>query len=291
MKKELKKEMSKEKKKTIIITISLAVVALVLMLCFIFMELREMGIIGSSESNEIMKEFNYNYNSEERKVIYYSSSECGYCEMQTPILELIAEDYDLEYCSIDSTKLSKKQASIILEKLGIDNATPTTVIVEDGKVVDVQEGYVDGRELVEFFKDNKILEKDAVYSAEKYITYIDYNKYRSLTRSEETSIIVIGQSTCSHCIAIKPALNSVAEDYNLTINYLNLTELNEDETNKFYESLEDIEYNDPDFVKDGSFGTPLTMVVEDGKIVDYISGSRTISQLVRKFRQLGLIEE
>jgi predicted bacteriocin transport accessory protein len=291
MKKEIKKEMSKEKKKTLIITISLAVIALVLMLCFIFMELREMGIIGSSESNEIMKEFNYNYNSDERKVIYYSSSECGYCKMQTPILELIAEDYDLEYCSIDSTKLSKKQANIVLEKLGIENATPTTVIVEDGKVVDVQEGYVDGRELVEFFKENKILEEDAVYSAEKYITYVDYNKYRSLTRSEETSIIVIGQSTCSHCIAIKPALNSVAEDYNLTINYLNLTELNEDETNKFYESLEDIEYNDPDFVKDGSFGTPLTMVVEDGKIVDYISGSRTISQLVRKFRQLGLIEE
>ena len=291
MKKEIKKEMSKEKKKTLIITISLAVIALVLMLCFIFMELREMGIIGSSESNEIMKEFNYNYNSDERKVIYYSSSECGYCKMQTPILELIAEDYDLEYCSIDSTKLSKKQANIVLDKLGIENATPTTVIVEDGKVVDVQEGYVDGRELVEFFKENKILEEDAVYSAEKYITYVDYNKYRSLTRSEETSIIVIGQSTCSHCIAIKPALNSVAEDYNLTINYLNLTELNEDETNKFYESLEDIEYNDPDFVKDGSFGTPLTMVVEDGKIVDYISGSRTISQLVRKFRQLGLIEE
>lgn len=291
MKKEIKKEMSKEKKKTLIITISLAVIALVLMLCFIFMELREMGIIGSSESNEIMKEFNYSYNSDERKVIYYSSSECGYCKMQTPILELIAEDYDLEYCSIDSTKLSKKQANIVLDKLGIENATPTTVIVEDGKVIDVQEGYVDGRELVDFFKENKVLEEDAVYSAEKYITYVDYNKYRSLTRSEETSIIVIGQSTCSHCIAIKPALNSVAEDYNLTINYLNLTELNEDETNKFYESLEDIEYNDPDFVKDGSFGTPLTMVVEDGKIVDYISGSRTISQLVRKFRQLGLIEE
>ena len=80
MKKEIKKEMSKEKKKTLIITISLAVIALVLMLCFIFMELREMGIIGSSESNEIMKEFNYSYNSDERKVIYYSSSECGYCK-------------------------------------------------------------------------------------------------------------------------------------------------------------------------------------------------------------------
>ena len=54
MSKEVKKEMTKEKKKTIIFTVSLAVIALILMICFIFMELRGMGIIGSSESNKIM---------------------------------------------------------------------------------------------------------------------------------------------------------------------------------------------------------------------------------------------
>lgn len=283
--------MKKEKKKTIIFTVILAVIALILMLCFIFIELRNMGVIGSSESTQIMKEFNKNYNSKERKVIYYSSSACSYCELQTPILELIADDYDIDYYSIDSTLLSNSQRNKILEKLGIEHATPTTVIVEDGKVVATQVGYVDGRELVKFFKENKILEKDAVYSAEKYITFIDYNKYRSLIKSEDTHIIVVGQTSCSHCIAIKPALNSVAEDYDLTINYLNLTELTEEESNKFFDSLEDIEYNDEQFLEDGSFGTPLTMIVEEGKIKHYISGSRTISQLVREFKKVGLIEE
>ena len=291
MSKEVKKEMTKEKKKTIIFTVSLAVIALILMICFIFMELRGMGIIGSSESNKIMKEFNYNYNAEERKVIYYASSTCSYCEMQKPIIELIAEDYDIDYYAIDSNELSNSQRKAVLEKLGIEHATPTTVIVENGKVIDVQEGYTDGNNLVEFFKENEILPEDAVYSAEKYITFIDYNKYRSLIKSEDTNIIVIGQSTCGHCIAIKPALNSVAEDYDLTINYLNLTEITEEESNKFYESLEDIEYNDPDFVESGSFGTPLTLIIKDGKVIDYISGSRTISQLVREFKKAGLIEE
>ena len=291
MSKEVKKEMSKEKKKIIIFTVSLAVIALILMICLIFIELRGMGILGSSESTKIMKEFNYNYNAEERKVIYYASSTCSYCEMQKPIIELIAEDYDIDYYAIDSNELSNSQRDIVLEKLGIEHATPTTVVVENGKVIAVQEGYTDGRTLVEFFIENEILPEDAVYSAEQYITFVDYNKYRSLIKSEDTNIIVIGQSTCGHCIAIKPALNSVAEDYDLTINYLNLTELSEEESDKFYESLEDIEYNDPDFVESGSFGTPLTLIVEDGKVVDYISGSRTISQLVREFKKAGLIEE
>ena len=114
------------------------------------------------------------------------------------------------------------------------------VIVKDGDVVDTSVGYKDGRALVQFFVDNKILPKDAEYSAERYITFIDYNKYKSLIRSDDTHIIVVGQTSCSHCIAIKPALNSVAEDYGITINYLNLTELSEEESNKFFTSSIDM---------------------------------------------------
>lgn len=283
--------MSKEKKKTIIFTIALAIVALLLIVAFVFMELRENGVIGSPESNEIMEKFDKNYNSKERKIIYYSSSACSYCKFQTPILETIAEDYDLEYYSIDSTLLSNEQRKEILEKLDIEQATPTTVIVEDGKVIAKQVGYADGSKFVKFLKENKILSKDAVYSTEKYITFINYDEYEELLENNKTNIIVVGQTTCSHCIAIKPALNSVAEDYNLTINYLNLTDLSKEESEEFFDSLEEIEYNDPDFLKDGSFGTPLTLMVKDGKVFDYINGSRTISQLVREFIKAGIIKE
>ena len=285
------KKKSKEKKKTIIFTAILAVIALALIVCFVFMELRQNGIIGSVESSEIMKGFNKNYNSKDRKVIYYASSTCSYCELQKPILETVAEDYDIEYYSIDSNELSKSQREEVLEKLGIEHATPTTVIVENGKVVATNVGYVDGGNLVKFFKENEIVPEDAVYSKEQYITFVNYDKYKSLIRSKDTHIIVVGQTSCSHCIAIKPALNSVAGDYNLTINYLNLTDLTEEESNSFFESLEKIEYNDPDFLEDGSFGTPLTLIVENGKVERYISGSRTISQLVREFTKAGLIEE
>lgn len=280
-----------EKKKTIMLTIGLAVIALALIVLLVFIELRKNGVIGSSESREIMKEFNEVYNSKERKVIYYTSSSCPYCELYTPILELIAKDYDIEYFSIDSTLLSKSQQDKILKKLGIEHATPTTVVVEKGKVVGTQIGYKDGGITVNFLKENKIVPEDAVYSGEKNITFIDYDGYKSLIRNSKTNIIVIGQTSCSHCIAFKPALNSVAGDYDLTINYLNLTELSQEESIKFNESLNTIEYNEPDFLKDGSFGTPLTLIVKNGKVKKYISGERTISQLVREFTKVGLIEE
>ena len=70
--------MTNEKKKTIVFTVLLAVLALVLMTVFIVMELRKGGIIGSSESGQIMKEFKKTFNDNERSVIYYSSSTCGY---------------------------------------------------------------------------------------------------------------------------------------------------------------------------------------------------------------------
>lgn len=280
-----------EKKKIIVKNIIIAALSIVLVIVFAIYEMKKEGLIGTKESNEIVEKFEKVYNKKERSIIYYSSSSCSYCKLQTPILETIAEDYNLDYYSIDSSLLSKSQVSKIIETLGIEGKTPTILIVEDGKVIDTKVGYMDGRNTVSFLIKNKILEEGSIYSKEKYITYVNYDEYVELIEDKHTHIIVIGQTTCGHCIAIKPALNSVAEDYDLTINYLNLTELSQTESTEFFNSLKDIGYNDPEFVEEEKFGTPLTLIVKKGKVVNYISGSKTISQLVREFTKAGLIEE
>lgn len=283
--------MSKEKKKTIILTVVLSVICLALIGFLVVDTLKENGVITSEETNEVMKEFNKQFNSKERKVIFFASSACGYCELQKPILETIAEDYDMEYFEIDAATLGLKQREEIIEKLEIEGKTPTTVIVQNGKVIDVAQGYTEGRLYVDFFASNELLPEDAVYSKEANLTFIDMDEYKDLVEEKGIHVVVIGQTTCSHCIAIKPALNKVAGEYDLTINYLNLTEMSEDEYNDFEESLKEIEYNEPNFVEDGSFGTPLTLIIENGKVKDYISGQRTNSQLVREFKKAGLISE
>lgn len=283
--------MSKEKKKTIILTVVLGIVCLILIGVFIVDNLKQNGTIVSEETKEVMNEFDKYFNSKKRTVIYYASEGCGYCKLQTPILETIAEDYDMDYYYLDSSKLTVKQRNEVLEKLEIEQKTPTTIIVENGKVIDTAVGYTQGSDYVEFFKKSEIIPEDAVYSKEQYITYVDFSEYEELISDSDTNIIVVGQTSCSHCIAFKPALNSVAQDYDLTINYLNLTDLSKEESTSFFDSLTTIEYNDEKFLEDGSFGTPLTLVVENGKVKSYISGERTISQLVREFKRQGLISE
>lgn len=283
--------MEKQKKKMIIFTIILSVIAIALMGVFAFIELRENNIIGSLDSQKIMTEFNKAYNKKEKTVIFYSSSTCSYCELQKPIFETIVEDYNVKTYLIDSNSLSSTQRKEVLKKLGIEHATPTIVIVENGKVVASKVGYTDGSALVDFFKENKVVPKDAVYSKEAHITFINYDEYKSLIRKDDTSVIVIGQDGCSHCTNYKPALNSVAEDYNIAMNYLNLTNLTSEESNKLFENLKNIGYDDPEFLEDGSFGTPLTLIIEDSEVEHYISGERTISQLVRELTRIGVIEE
>lgn len=283
--------MSKEKKKTIILTVVLSIICLGLIGFLIVDTLKEKGIITSEETNEIMKEFNKQFNSKERKVIFFASSTCGYCELQKPILETIAEDYDMEYLEIDAATLGVKQRSEIIEKLEIEGKTPTTVIVQNGDVVDVANGYIEGKYYVEFFADNELIPEDAVYSKENNLTFINFEEYEDIVDKKGTHVVVVGQTTCSHCIAFKPALNKVAGEYDLTINYLNLTEMSEEEYEDFQESLKEIKYDDPDFVEKGQFGTPLTLIIENGKVKDYISGQRTNSQLVREFKKAGLISE
>ena len=283
--------MSKEKKKTIILTVVLSIICLVLIGVFTVETLKQKGTIVDKEIKELMEDFNEEFNSKERTVIFFASSDCPYCELQKPILETIAEDYDMDYFEIDSSTLPAKQRKEIVEKLETEGKTPTTVIVQNGEVVDTALGYTDGGAYVEFFSSNELIPEDAVYSKENNLTFIDYDEYEDLISENKTHVVVIGQTTCGHCIAIKPALNKVAGEYDLTINYLNLTTMTQDEYNSFNASLKEIEYNDPDFVEKGSFGTPLTLIIKNGKVKDYISGARTKSQLVREFKKAGLISE
>lgn len=283
--------MIKERKNSIILIIILIIICLVLIGMFLMSTLKQSGVILDKETKKVMSQFDKYYNSKDRTMIYYASSGCNYCEMQDPILETIVEDYDIDYLEIDSATLGFKQREEILAKLDIEQATPTTVIVKEGKVIDVAEGYMDGREFIEFLIDNKILPEDAVYSKESNLTFINYEEYTELITKKETQVLVVGQKTCSNCIAIKPALNSIAGDYDLTINYMDLTKITESEYDSFKESLTTIEYNDPEFIETGSLGVPLTLILENGKVIDYISGQRTKSQLVREFKKAGLISE
>lgn len=286
------KKNDEEKNNKTVLMILLAILLIIIGVCVYYqLEDKEDNEVSESTSNEILDKFYEYFNSKEAKIIYYASSSCGYCELQTPIIEQIDEDYDIDYLYIDSSKLTSTDRDKILNELNIDHATPTTVVVKNGKIIDTNVGYVEGSVMVDFLKNADILDDDAVYTPEQYLNFINYSEYEKITSEKEMSVITIGQTGCSHCTATKPVLNVIAKDYDVTINYLNLTDMTEEEQNKFFDSLTTLGYDEEDFVSSGEFGTPLTIIVEDGKIVSYINGENPTSYYIRAFKKAGLISE
>ena len=237
-------------------------------------------------SGEILDNFYKYMGSDDATVIYYGSSTCSYCSLQTPIMKQIKEDYKIDYLYVDASKLSKDDQKEILKVLDIEGSTPTIAVVKDDDVVDVNVGYMDGKTTVEFLKKNKILDKEATYKPEENLTFIDFNRYKELVSEDTLNVIVIGQTTCSHCIAVKPVLSRVAGNNNITINYLNLTEMSQDEQSELIENLKSIGYADAD-----NLGTPLTLITKNNHLEGSIEGENPPSYFTREFKKYGVITE
>ena len=129
-----------------------------------------------------------------------------------------------------------------------------------------------------------------------YITIDDYLEYM---QDSKARIIYVARPDCSFCQMEKPYIKRVAVKYNLTINYLDTTDFYErDESGKV--KYDEEEHAIPteagkkflasaDVYKDG-FGTPNTIIVKNGKIIDGIYSYVPESDLKTLFKNNGFIK-
>lgn len=275
-----------EKKNLLKIIGGILGVLLIIAILFIAVNNSKSSSSTNKASTNLVDKFNRYMESKKETVIYFGSKTCNYCSLETPIMKQIKKDYDMDYLYIDADKLTKDDKKKIINQLDIQGSTPTIAVVKNDEVIDVSEGYLDGKEMVKFLIKNKVLKKNAVYTPEEYLTDINYSDYEEIIKKDELSIIVIGQTTCSHCIAVKPVLNHIAEDYNVTINYLNLTNMDQEDQNKLTDSLKEIGYEDAE-----NLGTPLTLIVKNNHLESKIEGENPPSYFIRQFRKAGLIKD
>jgi len=213
---------------------------------------------GTKSQEDLYNEFKAAFNGETNMLVYIGRPTCGYCNLLTPSLEEMKERYDFDYIYLNTDEINSNYINKIMEDLNLSKiGTPYLAVVSNGKIVDTQNGYADYDSMFEFLQINKIIDEDA----ELLLNYIDYKTYDKLLKSKERSVIVVGQSTCSYCIKAKIILNEVVDETKATINYLNLSYLTQEEGQKFETSLDYFE---------GSWGTPVMLVVENGKLIDSI---------------------
>ncbi len=97
-----------------------------------------------------------------------------------------------------------------------------------------------------------------------FLREVTVEKYIQLLRSDEISVIYIGQPSCPHCQRAKPVLMEIAEEYQLTINYVDTSKFDNETYTAFNNSHVDF--------KEGRWGVPLIIIVSDNKIIDKQAG-------------------
>ena len=127
-------------------------------------------------------------------------------------------------------------------------------------------------------ESQKELEEENRKAAESIsnLTVIDVSKMKELFSSNDTKIIFVGSLTCPHCTAIKPVINSVVKDLNVTVYYLELSTMT-DEENKEYYSINE-------FLKNNN-SIPLVMAVKNNEDIDSFVGeknSKDVEEFLKK---------
>ena len=221
-----------------------------------------MKYIEKQKIENTMKKFDAAFESKEKKIIFFASETCHFCQLEKPILKQIAKDYKLDYIDIDASKLSEKQLNKVLKKLEIEYGTPTTVVLENGKPLYKQIGYVDGQDYVDFFIETGLIKKGSRYLPEENISFINYDEFVDY----KDGIVAIGYSANSDCNDIKKALSNIAKDKKVTITYYNVSKLNEDEYYATFDYLDEINTKNFKLYEDDKFIYPTILVIKKGKI-------------------------
>lgn len=106
---------------------------------------------------------------------------------------------------------------------------------------------------------------DNVYEETVELTY---DQYKEKISNNESFIVLLYQTGCSHCESFEPKVNKIIKEYNLEIYSLNLADLSEKEYA---------------VVKNKTFvtGTPTTVFIKEGKYENKLVGDKEEEEIFK----------
>lgn len=118
------------------------------------------------------------------------------------------------------------------------------------------------------------------YLGKSYFVEIKYNEVMKKIENKESFVLLLSQTTCSHCAEYKPKLTIVSKKYKVEVYYLETDLLNEEES--------------AELKKKFSFsGTPTTVFVIDGDektAATRINGDVSEEKIISKLKSNGFIK-
>ena len=123
--------------------------------------------------------------------------------------------------------------------------------------------------------------KDSIFKNPSFIK-LNYEEVQEKVNNNDTFILCISRTECSHCQSYKPKLNKIAKEYNVTIYYTEIDKYTDEEYKTFKTN----------FSFDG--GTPTTIFFKDGiekTTASRIEGDVSLEKIINKLKQNGFINE
>jgi thiol-disulfide isomerase/thioredoxin len=107
---------------------------------------------------------------------------------------------------------------------------------------------------------------------------LSYDEYKEKIDNNDSFIVLLYQTGCSHCESFEPKLNEIVKTYNLEIYALNLADLSEKEYA---------------VVKNKTFvsGTPTTVFIKEGKYENKLVGDKDEKYIFEFLISCGYLEE
>ena len=113
--------------------------------------------------------------------------------------------------------------------------------------------------------------------SKSYLSEISYDEYKKLVDDKETFILEVMSDDCINCTKFSPKLEEVANEYEVTVYYMNAGKLTEDQLDEF-----------------GVTGTPTVLFYIDGEektTSARIIGNVSKEKIISKFTASDFIKE
>lgn len=204
--------------------------------------------------------------SNENYVVFFGDKESENAKN----LKKFIEEKDLSIKYVDTNSLTDEQKEKVFNDT---NQKEKLVFISKG----TEETYTS--DYSTFSLTNEFINKNIIQNT---LVEIDIENYLKLIKSNGKHIIFIGRETCSWCQKYKPIMKSVAEEYNITLYYIDTDKFVNDDWNRFTSSEK--------YLQEEKWGTPLTFLYSDGKLVDIIGGYVEANDVYDFLQKYGVIK-
>ncbi len=228
-------------------------------------------------AQEVIMEFENSLKSEDPIILYYSTVDTEGIRNNEKIIKMFCDNYSINYSFIDGNYLTEKQQLRLFQKIDYNNIQDEIIIIiDDSKVLDtIDESKDNNKEYFALFSSYGIIDSTSANS----IKLINLEQTKALISNSQKNVILFTSDNCINCDEVKPIIGKISLQNEFKIYQYNISK-NDINTPKYLNKLG---------LKEEYISTPLVIISENGKIVDYITGVSDKKMYEDTFKEWGII--